>query len=141
MTRVLVVDDDPVYRALLDGQLSQAGYTVLSAADAVSASRLALCEQPDLVLLDIGLPDGTGLEVAAALSTMVACWAIPFIVLTGKRGPSYQESARRLGACAFLEKPVRPDVLLKEVARALSAQAMASPMSLPANTSTAANSS
>jgi two-component system KDP operon response regulator KdpE len=62
-TRVLVVDDEPAIRRLLRGSLARAGHDVIEAADARAALAALAIDKPDLVLLDLGLPDRDGLEL------------------------------------------------------------------------------
>ena len=66
--KILVVDDEPQIRTLLRTALCRAGFAVVEAADARAALAAAAIDKPDLVLLDLGLPDRDGLELVAALS-------------------------------------------------------------------------
>ena len=82
--RVLVVDDDPAIREHLGEVLSKAGFTVLSAAGGAEAIAIAAKQLPDLVLLDLLMPDVSGFDVAAALKTDPATHSIPILVLSAK---------------------------------------------------------
>ena len=94
-TRVLVVDDEPQIRRFLRLGLSGHGYGVLEAATAEAALRIAVAEQPELVILDLGLPDREGLEVLAALRE----WSrVPVLVLSVRDREPEKVRAFDLGA-------------------------------------------
>lgn len=108
MTRkkILVIEDDPVARAALHGQLKAQGYAVALAADAASAMTAANRQRPDLVLLDLGLPGGDGFLVMERLAANLQLAATPVVVITGHDDPASRSRARALGAREFLPKPV-----------------------------------
>jgi DNA-binding NarL/FixJ family response regulator len=100
---VLLVDDDPTFRELAGRFLTDAGITVTAQADtAAEAIAVAEATKPDAVLVDVDLPDGDGIALAATLTTLP--WR-PRVVLTSvdpdAAGP---EDVRRSGARAFLSK-------------------------------------
>jgi CheY-like chemotaxis protein len=98
---VLVVDDDPVILRVLSGVLARAGYQVVCATSVAEALRQACCG-PDLCLLDLCLPDGSGLDLAATLN---ACYpGIPLILMTGSAELLDDQSERN----RFLEVLVKP---------------------------------
>jgi CheY-like chemotaxis protein len=82
--RVLIVDDDASVREHLSSVLSEGGFAVRVAAGGAEAIAVAADNQPDLVLLDLLMPDVSGFEVAAALKSNPATAAIPILVLTAK---------------------------------------------------------
>ncbi len=102
MTRVLVVDDDPqIVRALVVNMRAR-GYDVSSAADAATALSLAARQPPDVVLLDLGLPDMDGSEVIVGLRG----WSsVPIVVLTGRTDQAQKIAALDAGADDFVTKP------------------------------------
>jgi CheY-like chemotaxis protein len=112
--RVLVVDDDAIMRELLTLHLRDAGYDVLAAADVVEAGRLILREAPDLIILDVEMPYMNGYEFATALKGDPATHGIPLVFLTTRE--DVDEHAKKLGAEAYLNKPVRAGKLLEVVA-------------------------
>ena len=114
MSTILVVDDDAYMRELLQLHLSNAGYEVLMAEDAVAAGHSILRHRPDLILLDVEMPFMTGLEFVKALKDDPAVSGIP-VVFISSRGDC-EDSAKELGARAFLQKPVLADHLLATVA-------------------------
>ncbi|MDX1615299.1 MAG: response regulator transcription factor [Candidatus Promineifilaceae bacterium] len=110
--QILVVDDDPLMRRSLSLQLEQAGYRTRTAADADSALALARTELPDLILLDIGLPDMDGLELLRQLRQEQD---VPVIFVTARRRELDTILGLELGADDYITKPFNPDVLLAHV--------------------------
>lgn len=113
-TTILVVDDDACMRELLRLHLTNAGYEVLMAEDAVVAGHSVARQRPDLILLDVEMPFMTGLEFVQALKADPAVSAIPVVFISSR--DDCEDSARELGARAFLHKPVLADHLLATVA-------------------------
>lgn len=111
---ILVVDDDAYMRELMSLHLSNAGYQVLLAEDAVVGGDLLLRHRPDLVLLDIEMPFMTGLEFAQALKTDASVASTPVIIVSSR--DDCQDLAKELGAAAFLKKPLLADRLLATIA-------------------------
>jgi len=117
--KILIVDDDQDLLRGLNIRLSSCGYKVAFAADAISALSMARKEEPDLVILDIGLPGGDGFAVMQRMSSLGGLAAIPIIILTGRASFANQQRALSAGAQAFLQKPVDNDVLLAAIGNAL----------------------
>ena len=115
---VLIVEGDECMRELLHLHLSNAGYRVLIAEDAVVAARLLLREPPDLILADIDMPYLDGLEFLAALREDGGTRHVPLVFLT--TGDVRVERALALGAQAYLTKPILAGRLLHVVAEQLS---------------------
>lgn len=109
---ILVVDDDTLLRRSLSLQLEQAGYHTSTAADAESALALAKLEQPDLIILDIGLPGMDGLE---AIRHFQEEMDVPVIFVTARRRELDEILGLELGADEYITKPFNPDVLLARV--------------------------
>lgn len=102
MTRVLVVEDDPAIGRLLRRTLTEAGNAVFVATDGASGLSLALSEQPDVVLLDLGLPDLDGRQV---LTMLRAVSQVPVIVITAQDEDRTIVAALDAGADDYLVKP------------------------------------
>ena len=119
MKKVLIIEDDKTVQRALSIRLVSAGYEVASAYDAVIAMSMVRSEKPDLILLDIAMPGGDGFKVAERVREIPALTNIPFIFLTGTKKPGLELRAQELGAAAYLEKPVKPEVLLQAMANAL----------------------
>jgi DNA-binding response OmpR family regulator len=118
--RVLVVDDEPEIRAALGLRLTAAGYDVLAAGDGHMGTQLAITEQPDAIVLDIGLPAGDGHTVAERLRAHPRTVGIPVIYLTARTSPVDARKARESGAFGYLIKPYPPQVLLSMLSKAVS---------------------
>jgi CheY-like chemotaxis protein len=112
---VLVVEDDPTVRFLERYLLEDAGYAVVVANDGDQALELAPACQPDLVVLDVGLPTISGLEVLHALNADAATQGIPVLVVSSYV-PLIAAEHRSLIA-ATLTKPFEQDEFLEVVAR------------------------
>ena len=111
-TRVLVVDDEPKIVQLARDYLEHAGFSVQTAnsgRDALAAARTA---RPDLVVLDLGLPDLDGLDVAR---TLRADSAIPIVMLTGRADESDKLVGLEIGADDYVTKPFSPKELVARV--------------------------
>jgi len=109
--RILVVDDDAEQRAELVGILAKAGYTVGQASDAADALRKVLEDPPQLVVLDLRLPDASGVELAGAIRAVAGTTRMPLVVVTAYRDAIEELDPRRFGAECVLTKPVSaPDL-------------------------------
>lgn len=91
--KILIVDDFPDYRKLLEGALKAEGFDVLTAADGSVAIQMAKSERPDLIILDIMMPDVGGPEVRIELMKDLSTKSIPLIFLTGLRPPSSKSTS------------------------------------------------
>lgn len=119
MTRVLVVDDEPQLLRALRINLVARGYEVAVAADGAAALRQAADWHPDLVVLDLGLPDLDGMDVIHGLRG----WsAVPIIVLSGRADGHDKVEALDAGADDYVTKPFGVDELLARI-RAVSRRA------------------
>ncbi|MGH8708196.1 MAG: response regulator [Burkholderiales bacterium] len=113
---ILVVDDEPQIRKFLRLGLEDHGYAVLEAQSAAAAQRAAVAAQPELVVLDLGLPDGDGFEVLAALRE----WSrVPVIVLSVRNREVEKVRCFDLGADDYVVKPFGMPELLARVRAAL----------------------
>lgn len=112
---VLLVDDDPHDREIYGSILCYNGFDVVCANDGRSGSRLARRVMPDLVLLDIGLPDLHGLDLCSALRTDTDTSRIPVIALSAYAETRMGEQARLAGCTRYIEKPASPVAVLHEI--------------------------
>lgn len=117
--RILLVDDFADAREMYTTYLEFEGYTVITAASAVEAIKLAVTDTPDLVLMDAGLPGMTGWEAISELKSDTRTRRIPVLMLTGHVLKESQERAAEAGADGFIPKPCLPDELSREIKRAL----------------------
>ena len=116
---VLLADDDKVQTLMLASLLRTKGYRVDAAYDATQTFASAIRTQPDVIVLDIQMPGGTGMIVLERLKASNNTSQIPVIVLSGSTDPQADPAVRTLGADAFLSKPVDVDELLGTLARVL----------------------
>jgi len=107
MAKVLVVEDNPANMKLTSLLLHSAGHIVLPAVDAETGLRLALAEQPDLILMDIQLPGMDGLAATAILKEDPATAAIPIIALSALAMKADKERSQTAGCDAYIVKPLR----------------------------------
>jgi DNA-binding response OmpR family regulator len=119
MASILVIEDDSSLRDTLRIHLSSAGYSVRVAADATEAIRAILASVPDLILSDVTLPYMDGFELLEVLRRDESTRSTPVILLTGLVDDDNYVKGIRLGATAYLTKPVLRDELLKTISGAL----------------------
>lgn len=115
MKTILIVDDQADLRLLVTKVLSPS-YKVISAVNGEEALSLAVSHQPDLILLDIGLPDISGFEVCSEIRSIKELESIPIIFLTAKRGVNAHVMGYRLGGDHYIEKPFDESELLAIIA-------------------------
>jgi two-component system, OmpR family, alkaline phosphatase synthesis response regulator PhoP len=106
--RVLVADDEPPIRLLCQVNLAVAGMEVLQAADGEEALALARSDKPDLVLLDLMMPNVDGWTVAQELAADECTRDIPIVFLTARATTSDRRRAEKLGALGYVLKPFDP---------------------------------
>jgi len=112
LRRVLLVEDEPDIEIVVRLSLETIGHLeVLWCAAGTLASEVAAREQPDLILLDVMLPDRDGLQVLHALRESAATASIPVVFLTARAQPAEVEEYRRLGAADVVTKPFDPITL------------------------------
>jgi two-component system KDP operon response regulator KdpE len=114
--KVLVVDDEPQIRVLLRATLGRAGYLVTEASDAREALSAKSIDKPDLVLLDLGLPDRDGLELVTALRAEPRS---ALIVVSARDQTEQKVAALDLGADDYVTKPFDTEELLARVRASL----------------------
>ena len=122
--KILLVDDDADFCRAMAIRLHAAGYTVDIAGDGYTATVKARQEEPDLILLDIGLPAGNGFAVLKRLRQLTSAIAmVPIIVLTARDPQANRELALQNGADAFFQKPVDNQALLAKMEELLASLA------------------
>ncbi|HSM37535.1 MAG TPA: response regulator [Longimicrobiales bacterium] len=120
---ILLVEDDSLLRRAFSLLLQDAGYRVREAGTAADAIEAAREEAPAMVLLDMGLPDRPGLEVARALREMPETATIPIAALTGRFGYEEEMACREAGCTHFFAKPIEPRELIRRLPAILEAPA------------------
>ena len=116
---ILVVDDSEDMRDLLQRLLERAGYHVVLAGDGQASLTQAKRHHPDLVLMDLSLPDMDGWEAVRHLRKMPEFRTTPIIAVTAHVSPLEEERAMAAGCTAHIGKPFDTRLLLQEVARLL----------------------
>ena len=110
--RILIADDDPQILRALRITLGSHGYDIRTAADGAEAIRAAAESHPDLVMLDLGMPQLDGIEVIEAIRG----WsAVPILVVSGRTGSSDKVDALDAGADDYVTKPFAMDELLARI--------------------------
>ena len=120
-TRVLIVDDSATIVALLRKFLQQNGYATLEAGDAETGVELARRERPDLVFLDIVLPNMNGFQALRILRRDPVTRDIPIIMISGNEQATEQFYAQRIGADDFMKKPFSRSEVFVRIERLLDA--------------------
>jgi len=115
--RILVVEDEGHVAGFLRDALTEIGYGVTVAAGGADALNKVTDQAPDLVLLDLNLPDMPGFEVLDRLRARLP--SLPVVIVSGNIDPMMAEAARALGALDYVTKPVSLDRLNEAVAVAL----------------------
>ena len=113
--KILVVDDEHDYVALLSEILTSHGYEVRAAYDGQQAIDMVTKEKPDLIILDIKMPKLNGLEVGKFLGGDMRYEDIPFLMLTASNDFDDMKVGLKLGAISYLVKPFKQKVLLSLV--------------------------
>ena len=114
-TKILIVDDEPDAVELIEFNLKAAGYECSSAADGNEALKKARSFCPDLIVLDLMLPEVDGLEVCKILKRDPALLAIPILMLTAKAAEIDRVLGLELGANDYVTKPFSPRELVLRI--------------------------
>ncbi len=114
---MLLVEDNEDNRIIYTTVLRHVGYDVLEALDGAQAIALARSERPDLILMDISIPEIDGWEATRILRRDPATSAIPIVALTAHALPDDREKALQMGFTAYLAKPIEPRTVVAEVQR------------------------
>jgi signal transduction histidine kinase len=117
--KILYVEDNPMNRLLVQRVLTKAGYVVIEAEDGLSGIQAAEREQPDLILMDIVLPDMDGHQVTTRLRSLPKVARIPIVALTSKIIDSARDRALIAGCDGFIPKPISVDQLPSQIAEFL----------------------
>lgn len=111
--RILIVEDYEEARAMLALNMRCFGYETIEAATGVEGVEKACFENPDIILMDIGLPDMTGIQAAKAIRRNPSTSRLPIIAYSAWCTRSWKQEAANVGIAAYLVKPV-PMTLLKQ---------------------------
>lgn len=114
-TKILIVDDDPDIREILTYNLSNEGYNVKSAINGVEALKKAKKFIPDIILLDVMMPEMDGIEACSQLREIESLSKTMIIFLSARGEDFTQIAAFDAGADDYINKPVKPKILLKKI--------------------------
>ena len=114
-SRILVIEDNEDNLSLMRLLLERADYDVIAAVDGFTGLDRARAEQPDLILLDLAMPEMDGWEVARKLKSDIITQSIPVIAVTAHALPKDRERAMEAGCDAFIVKPFSVAKLIGEI--------------------------
>ena len=114
--RILYIEDNFENRILVKRVLEVEGYVVLEADDGPAGMRVAQQEVPDLILMDINLPDIDGYEVTAKLRQMPSLARVPIVALTANVLKGDRERSLEAGCDGYIQKPIDVDLLPAQIA-------------------------
>lgn len=123
--KILIVDDDPEMRLAMHVRLKANNYAIGFAVDGVSGVAEARKQNPDVILLDLGLPAGDGFTVLERLQANDTLACIPVIVVSGRDRAAHRDRSLKAGARIFLQKPVRNSDLLLAIEQVLGLKSQA----------------
>ncbi len=119
MKRILVVEDNETNLYLIKFMLEKSGYEVIEARDGAVGVELAVKEKPDLILMDVQLPDMDGLEATKRIRASEADGEVPIIALTSYAMVGDREKALAAGCTSYIEKPINPETFMAEIEKYL----------------------
>ena len=117
--KILIVEDDQDMVRAMGVRLKAQGYHLAVARDAISAISSARKENPDLIILDIGLPGGDGFQVMDRLRALPELMLVPVIVVSARDPKTNESHALQAGAFAYFQKPYEPAELHQAIQKAL----------------------
>ena len=109
--KILIIDDHPGVRRVLTISLRHLGYVTCEASDASAGVRMSLLENPDLIVMDLSLPDSSGLETAQRIKENPQTSHIPIVACSGWKSDEILAQAAAAGIVEFLAKPISPELL------------------------------
>src|SRR5437762_9100452 len=119
--KILVIDDDKTFTAMAASLLRSAGYSPVVAFDAMQGFMFAQREAPALVLLDLSMPAGGGMQLLDKLRDSSKTQNVPVIIVTAMTARGLEAEAKAKGAAAVVIKPVEPKAFLELVKQVLGA--------------------
>ncbi len=117
--KVLIVDDEPHMLRLTELSIKKGGFAIVTGRNGREALALAASEKPDLIVMDVTMPELDGLSALKQLKSSPATASIPVVMLTVRGHVLTRQQAEEAGAAVFLTKPFSPTQLLSEARRLL----------------------
>jgi len=115
MTRILIVDDSPTQLSVLSKVLIKNGYEIITAGDGAQGVEIAVSEKPDIILMDVVMPNLNGFQATRQITKNPETSHIPVIMLTSKDQETDRVWAERQGASDYLIKPPNETDLLNKI--------------------------
>src|SRR5438876_10681327 len=115
MKKILIVEDNSDYREIMSLSITKMGYRVIPAKDSCEAIAFAEAEGPDLIFMDMELPDADGVKTTAILKQNPKTSRIPVVALTAWMSELWREKASKVGIVSYLLKPVSPQTLKQTI--------------------------
>ena len=115
MKRILVVEDNEANMYLISYILTNNGYEVIKATNGEEGVFLAMKEKPDLILMDVQLPDMDGLEATRRIRKSKGNGDVPIIAITSYAMTGDREKALKAGCTGYIEKPINPDTIIQDI--------------------------
>jgi CheY-like chemotaxis protein len=115
MATILLVEDNALNRDMLSRRLVRRGYTILTAHDGVQGHAMACSQSPDLILMDVGLPEMDGWQVTRLLKANTSTAEIPIIALTAHALQTDRDKSREAGCDDYDTKPIEFARLLEKI--------------------------
>ncbi len=119
MSTVMIVDDSSALREMIAGLLSQAGMTILEAKDGLEAQQKLQASTPDLVVLDIVMPNMNGYELCRWIKNNPGTQDVPVVICSSKGEEFDRYWGMKQGADAYISKPFRPNEMVETVKQLL----------------------
>ena len=119
MKKILIADDDPTIRLLVNATLKRDSYLLMEAVDGEQTLAIARAERPDLILLDVGMPKLDGFEVCRQLKADPETGAIHIVMLTARAQEAERQQGSAAGADGYFTKPFSPVQLLDTISDVL----------------------
>ena len=117
--KILLAEDNAANRYLASFLLTNAGYEVILAQDGHEACRMALAENPDLILMDIQMPEMDGYEATRRIHAEPQLAHLPIVAVTSYAMTSDRAKALEMGFVGYIEKPIQPLTFVAEISRFL----------------------
>jgi len=115
MKRVLVIEDNEANMYLMEFMLKKNNFEVIQARDGLAGIQKATTEKPDLIIMDIQLPDINGLEATHKIRENETTRNIPIVAVTSYAIKGDREKALAAGCTGYIEKPINPEVFLQSI--------------------------
>ena len=122
MQTILVFEDDPTQARLMQRILEHAGFEVITALSGEQGLKLAMAEAPDLILLDMGLPDMDGQTVAGLIKGSSNLSAVPLVAVTAWPQDIAEEMALAYGCDGYFSKPIKAREFASQIAKYLTTE-------------------